>query len=56
MTIYHGLHKALEMGVQAGQEDAFHRPGESIFGMGEKAWVVHVACTKPKALGYAAEL
>ena len=56
VTIYHCLHKALEMGVQAGLKDAFHRPREPVIGTGEKAWVVHVACTKPKELGYAAEL
>ena len=44
------------MGVQVGLEDAFHRPREPVIGMGEKAWVMQVACTKPKALGYAAEL
>ena len=56
VTIYHCLHKALEMGIEAGLKDAFHRPKEPVIGSADKAWVVHLACTKPKELGYAAEL
>lgn len=56
VTIYHCLHKALEMGMEAGLKDAFHRPKEAVIGISDKAWVVHLACTKPKDLGYAAEL
>ena len=56
VTIYHCLHKALEMGVEAGLKDAFHRPKEPVITAADKAWVVHLACTKPKDLGYAAEL
>jgi transposase len=56
VTIYHCLHKALAMGVDAGLKDAFHRPKEPRIGSADKAWVVHLACTKPKDLGYAAEL
>ena len=56
VTIYHCLHKALEMGVEAGLKDAFHRPKEPVITAADKAWVVHLACTKPKELGYAAEL
>ncbi len=56
VTIYHCLHKALEMGLEAGLKDAFHRPKEPVIGSADKAWVVHLACTKPKDLGYAAEL
>ena len=56
VTIYHCLHKALEMGVEAGLHDAYHRPKEPVIGGADKAWVVHLACTKPKDLGYAAEL
>jgi transposase len=55
-TIYHCLHKALEMGVEAGLKDAYHRPKEPVITQADKAWVVHLACTKPKDLGYAAEL
>ena len=56
VTIYHCLHKALEMGVEAGLKDAFHRPKAPVIGSADKAWVVHLACTKPKEVGYAAEL
>jgi transposase len=56
VTIYHCLHKALEMGMEAGLKDAFHRPKEAVIGIADKAWVVDLACTKPKDLGYAAEL
>ena len=56
VTIYHCLHKALEMGIEAGLKDAFHRPKEPVITGADKAWVVHLACTKPKELGYAAEL
>ncbi len=56
VTIYHYLHKALEMGVEAALADAFHRPKEPVITSADKAWVVHLACTKPKELGYAAEL
>jgi transposase len=44
------------MGVEAGLHDVFHRPKEPVIGGADKAWVVHLACTKPKDLGYAAEL
>jgi hypothetical protein len=56
VTIYHCLRRVLEMGVEAGLKDAFHRPREPVIGSDDKAWVVHLACTKPKELGYAAEL
>lgn len=56
VTIYNCLHKALEMGVQAGLKDTFHRPKEPVITSADKAWVIHLACSKPKDLGYAAEL
>lgn len=56
VTIYSCLHKALEMGMEAGLKDTFHRPKEPTISGADKAWVVHLACTKPKDLGYAAEL
>ena len=50
------IDKALAMGVDAGLRDTPHRPrGPAITGEA-KAWVVHLACTQPKDLGYAAEL
>jgi hypothetical protein len=48
--------KALRMGVAAGLKDTFHRPKEPVITDPAKAWVVHLACTKPKDLGYAAEV
>ncbi len=56
VTIYHCVHKALDMGVEAGLKDAFHRPRAPVIGSADKSWVVHLACTKPKELGYAADL
>src|SRR2546423_3498124 len=56
VTIYNCLNKALQMGVKAGLKDAFHRPKEPVITSADKAWVVHLACTKPKELGYASEL
>jgi len=55
-TIYHCVRKALEMGVEAGLKDSYHRPRDPVIGGAAKAWVVHLACSKPKEFGYAAEL
>ena len=57
VTIYHCLHKALEMGVEAGLKDRFHRPKEPVIGqmptkLGSCIWLAR----NPKNLGYAAEL
>ena len=48
--------KALEMGSGAALKDAYHRPKEPVITDDAKAWVVHLACSKPKDLGYAAEV
>jgi transposase len=48
--------KALAMGSGAALKDAYHRPKEPAITEEAKAWVVHVACSKPKDLGYAAEV
>ena len=48
--------KALAVGPAAALKDSFHRPKEPVIGDDAKAWVVHVACSKPKDLGYAAEI
>jgi len=47
--------KALAMGPAAALKDNYHRPKEPAIGDDAKAWVVHLACSKPKDLGYAAE-
>ena len=48
--------KALAVGPMAALKDNYHRPKEPVIGDDAKAWVVFVACTKPKDLGYAAEV
>jgi transposase len=48
--------KALAVGPMAALKDSYHRPNEPAIGADAKAWVVHVACSKPKDLGYAAEV
>ncbi len=48
--------KALQMGVEAGMKDTPHRPREAVITDDAKAWVVSLACAKPKEFGYAAEL
>jgi transposase len=48
--------KALALGPMAALKDHYHRPKEPVIGDDAKAWVVHVACSKPKDLGYAAEV
>jgi len=48
--------KALEMGLAAALKDTYHRPRAPVITEEGKAWVVHLACSKPKDLGYAAEL
>ena len=54
--IYKCIDKALAAGVAAGLKDAYHRPHEPEITEAAKAWVVSVACTKPKDHGLAAEL
>jgi transposase len=48
--------KALQMGVAAALKDAYHRPKAPVITEEAKAWVLHLACSKPKELGYAAEV
>jgi len=48
--------KALAMGAEAALKDAYHRPHAPVITEQARAWVVHLACCKPKELGYAAEL
>lgn len=54
--IYKCIDKALAAGVQQGLKDTYHRPHEPEITEEAKAWVVSVACVKPKELGLAAEL
>ena len=48
--------KALRVGLTAGLQDTYHRPREPVITETAKAWVVHLACSKPQEYGYAAEL
>src|SRR3979490_2896191 len=48
--------KALAVGPMAALKDSYHRPKEPAIGDDAKAWVVHVAGSNPKELGYAAEV
>lgn len=50
------IDKALAMGAEAALKDAYHRPRDPVITEQARAWVVHLACSKPKDLGYAAEL
>jgi len=54
--IYKCIDKALAAGVQMGLKDKYHRPHEAEISDEAKAWVVGIACTKPKDHGLAAEL
>jgi transposase len=54
--IYKCVDKALAAGVQMGLKDKYHRPHEPEITDEAKAWVVSLACTKPKDHGLAAEL
>jgi hypothetical protein len=50
------IDKALQMGVEAGMRDTPHKPREAVITDDAKVWVVSLACSQPKDLGYAAEL
>jgi len=54
--IYKCIDKALATGVRMGLKDAYHRPHEPEISDEARAWVVSIACTKPKDQGLAAEL
>jgi hypothetical protein len=55
-SVRKGIDKALAMGAEAALKDAYHRPRAPVITEEARAWVVHLACSKPKDLGYAAEL
>lgn len=55
-TIYKCIDKALAAGVATGLRDRFHRPHAPQISEAAKAWVIDLACRKPKDLGLAAEL
>ena len=55
-TVYKCIDKALAGGVVAGLKDTYHRPHPPEITDEAKAWVVSLACSKPKDHGLAAEL
>lgn len=55
-TIYKCIDKATAAGVRVGLKDRFHRPKEPEITPEARAWVVSLACTKPKDHGLASEL
>ena len=50
------IDKALQIGVIVGVKDTSHKPREAVITDDAKAWVVNLACSRPKEFGYAAEL
>jgi len=50
------IDKTLQIGAKAGMRDTPHKPREAVITDDAKAWVVNLACCKPKEFGYAAEL
>ncbi len=50
------IDKALQVGANVGIKDSPHKPREAVITYDAEAWVVHLACSKPKEFGYAAEL
>lgn len=55
-TIYKCIDKALAAGVAMGLRDRYHRPRAPSITEQAKAWVIDLACRKPKDIGKAAEL
>lgn len=55
-SIYKCLDRALAAGMETALKDQYHRPRAPTITEEAKAWVVDLACQKPKDLGYAAEL
>ena len=55
-TIYKCIDKALAAGIDAGLKDLYHRPFKPKIDEAAKAWVINLACTKPKDHGLAAEI
>lgn len=50
------IKRALALGPNTALKDKYHRPREPTITLEARTWVVAAACTKPKDLGYAAEL
>jgi transposase len=55
-TVERCLNKALELGVRAALDDLPGRGRKARLTLDARAWVINLACQKPKELGYAQEL
>ena len=56
VAVYKWIDRALALGVEGALRDQYHRPKEPTITEEAKAWVVSLACSKPKDYGYAAEI
>jgi transposase len=54
--VYQCVDRALAMGIEQALEDMPHARRPAQIQPEDKAWVIHIACSKPKDFGYAAEL
>jgi transposase len=50
------IDKTLQIGAKVGMKDTPHKPREAVITDDAKAWVVNLACCKPKEFGDAAQL
>ena len=55
-VVYKWVDRALALGPSAALDDKYHRAHDPTITLAAKAWVIELACLKPKDLGYAAEL
>lgn len=55
-SLYKCIDRALAAGVEVALKDKYHRPKAPIISAEAKAWVLHLACSKPSEHGYAAEV
>ena len=55
-AIYKWIDRALARGIEAGIQDQYHTPKPPVITAEAKAWVINIACAKPKEYGYAAEI
>ncbi len=56
VAVYKWIRRALAVGAETALHDKYHRPKVPVISEEAKAWVVSLACSKPKDHGYAAEV
>ncbi len=56
VSIYKWIDRTLAFGIDAGMKNKFRKPKKAKITPDAKAWIINLACTKPKDHGYAAEL